>query len=316
MPGKCAAILLSSLLWAGPGAAETLKVAVPQRGSWETAPPDLGEKQGIFRKHGLTIESLYTAGAGETLQCVVSASCDIGLSAGPYSVLGAYAKGAPLRIIAPMSTGSTDLFWYVRADSPIKSMREANGATIAYSTAGASTQTIVLRFIDEYGLKAQPVATGTPPSTFTQVMSRQVDVGWAIAPFQFDALDKGEVRIIARASDLAAFRDQTARVQIANVGLLAPGKDVLDRYMKAYRETLDWMYSSPDAIKMYLEYSKFSDDAVKRLLKDFITKETLQTTTIVGIDAIMKDAIQFKFLAAPLTEPQLSELIRVPPVAP
>lgn len=314
MRGRWAAFLVVSILWGAPHAAsQTLKIAVPQRGSWETAPADLGPMKGIFQKHGLSIEALYTSGSGETMQCVVSGSCDIGLSAGPYAALGAFAKGAPIRIIAPMSTGSTDLFWYVRADSRFKTMREANGATIAYSTAGASTHTIVLRFISEYGLKAQPVATGTPPSTFTQVMSGQVDVGWAIAPFHFDALDRSEIRIIGRASDLASFRDQTARVQIANAALLAPGKDILPRYMKAYRETLDWMYSSPEAIKMYLDFSKFSEGAVKRLLKDFITKDTLQTTKIAGIDEIMKDAVQFKFLAAPLTAPQLSELIRIPP---
>jgi len=68
------------------------------------------------------------------------------------------------------------------------------------------SQLAVLRFISEYGLKARPVATGDSAGTITQVMSGQVDVGWAVAPFVLDLLNKGEARMIARASDIAAIR--------------------------------------------------------------------------------------------------------------
>src|SRR5262245_61203430 len=80
-------------------AAETLKIASPIRGSWEGAIPELGKQAGIFRKYGLDLDTLYTQGGGETLQVVISGSVDIGLSAGVLGSLGAYGKGAPLRII-------------------------------------------------------------------------------------------------------------------------------------------------------------------------------------------------------------------------
>src|SRR5262245_15849683 len=79
--------------------AETLKIASPIRGSWEGAIPELGKQAGIFRKHGLDLDILYTQGGGETLQVVVSGSVDIGLSAGVLGSLGAFGKGAPIRII-------------------------------------------------------------------------------------------------------------------------------------------------------------------------------------------------------------------------
>ena len=79
---------------------ETLKIASPIRGSWEGAIPELGKQAGIFQKHGLDLEILYTQGGGETMQVVVSGSVDVGLSAGMLGTLGAYAKGAPVRIIA------------------------------------------------------------------------------------------------------------------------------------------------------------------------------------------------------------------------
>src|SRR5258708_26264064 len=121
-------------------AATRLKVASPQRGSWEGAIPELGQQQGIFRKHGLDLEILYTAGGGETLQAVISGAVDIGLSAGTLGVMGAFAKSAPIRIIGASSTGSRELFWYVIKSSPLQSIRDAReGTTIAYSTTGAST---------------------------------------------------------------------------------------------------------------------------------------------------------------------------------
>jgi NitT/TauT family transport system substrate-binding protein len=292
---------------------ETLKIASPQRGSWEGAIPELGKEAGIFSKHGLDLEMLYTQGGGETLQIVVAGAVDIGLSAGTLGTLGAYAKGAPVRIIAASSTGSREVFWFVPARSPLKSMREVNGQSIAYSTTGASSHINVLRFISEYGLKARPVATGDAASTLTQTMSGQVDIGWSVAPFVLDGIAKGEVRMIARASDLVAARAQTVRVQIINAQNLAQKKDLVARYLQAYNETVDWMYASPDALARYIAFSGLSESSVRQMLADFIPRESLQTGEIMGLEGSMQDAVQFKFLAAPLTDDQIKELIRIPP---
>ncbi|HEY7661626.1 MAG TPA: ABC transporter substrate-binding protein [Xanthobacteraceae bacterium] len=294
-------------------AAETLKIASPIRGSWEGAIPELGKEAGIFRRHGLDLDILYTQGGGETLQTVISGSVDIGLSAGTLGALGAYGKGAPIRIIGASSTGSREVFWWVPARSPLHAMREVDGQSIAYSTTGASSHIAVLRFISEYGLKARPVATGDAAATITQVMSGQVDVGWAVAPFVLDLLGKGEARMLARASDVAAIRGQTVRVQITNAQTLAAKKDAIARYMKAYNETVDWMYSSPQAVPRYLAFSGLSEPAVRRMLAEFIPKESLQTATISGLAESMKDAVQFKFLPAPLDARQLEELIQIAP---
>jgi NitT/TauT family transport system substrate-binding protein len=291
--------------------AEVLKVASPQRGSWEGAVPELGQQQGIFQKHGLDLEILYTAGGGETLQTVISGAVDIGLSAGTLSIFGAFQKGAPIRIIGASSTGSRELFWYVLTDSPVQSMRDANDKTIAYSTGGSSTNTTVLRFIDEYKLKAKPIATGDVTATITQVMTKQIDIGWSVAPFQLKPLEEGKIRLIARASDLPIIRSQTIRVQIANADALAQRKDAIDRFMAAYRETVDWMYASPEALQRYLKFSGFEESVVKRTLQEFIPKDSLQTQQVMGTDAAMEEAVRFKYLSKPLTQEQLAELIQI-----
>ncbi len=141
-------------------AQDALKLAVGQRGNWENAMPELGQKAGIFKKHGLDLEILYTQGGGETQQAVISGSVDIGIGVGTGGAMGAFAKGAPIRAFANSMTGAYDLYWYVPANSPIQTMKDAGGKSIAFSTRGSSTNTIVLGFLKHFGIDAKPVAAG------------------------------------------------------------------------------------------------------------------------------------------------------------
>jgi NitT/TauT family transport system substrate-binding protein len=291
-------------------AEDTLKLAIGQRGNWENAAPELGQKAGFFKKHGLALELLYTQGAGETLQAVISGSVDLGIGVGTAGVLGAFAKGAPVRAIANSMTGADDLFWYVPATSPIKTIKDAAGKTIAYSTTGSSTNLAVLAFIREFGVQAKPVATGSPASTFTQTMSGQVDIGWSSPPFGVEALQQGRIRIVVRESDVPAFRNQTVRLMIANTATAEQRRDVIDRYLQAYRETLDWMYSDPAALKAYAEWVNIPENLAKEVRDQFFPKENLRLDRLSGLDEAMADAVSLKFLPAPLTKQQQDELFK------
>jgi NitT/TauT family transport system substrate-binding protein len=291
-------------------AEDTLKLAIGQRGNWENAAPELGQKAGFFKKRGLTLEILYTQGAGETLQAVISGSVDIGIGVGTAGVLGAFSKGAPVRAIANSTTGADDLFWYVPAASSIKSLKDAGGKTIAYSTTGSSTNLAVLAFIREFGVQAKPVATGSPASTFTQTMSGQVDIGWSSPPFGIEALQQGRIRIVARESDVAAFRNQTVRLMIANAAVAEQHRDLVNRYLQAYSETLDWMYSDPAALKAYAEWVNIPETLARDVRDQFYPRENLRLDRLSGLDEAMADAVSMKFLPAPLTKAQQDELFK------
>src|ERR1019366_4082184 len=128
-------------------AEDQLKLAIGQINNWENQPPTLGQDAGIFKKHGLVLENVGTQGAGETLQAVISGSADIGAGVGAAGIMRAFSKGAPVRILAPMFTGTGDLFWYVRSDSKIQSLKDTTPeTTIAYSTNGSSSNNIVVAF--------------------------------------------------------------------------------------------------------------------------------------------------------------------------
>lgn len=294
-------------------AQEALKLAVGQRGNWDTSVSELGQRAGIFKKYGLSLDIVYTQGAGETQQAVISGSVDIGVAAGIMGVISAYSKAAPVRIIGAETTGASDLFWYVKGDSPIKSLKDTDGRTLAYSTNGSSTHGIVTAFMRQYELKAKPTATGGPAGTLTAVMSNQIDIGWSAPPFGLDQLDKGEIRIIASGNDASVFKGQTVRVLISNLQTLQARKPVIDRYLKAYRETVDWMYADPAALKTYSEWLKISEAKASRTRDDFFPKEAINPDRVIGLDTIVKDAVTLKFTAAELNKEQLTELIQIPP---
>jgi NitT/TauT family transport system substrate-binding protein len=313
--GCAAAFAVAGILaFAGTASAQdTLKLAIGQRGNWDTSVSEIGQRAGIFKKHGLQLEIVYTQGGGETQQAVISGSVDIGVAAGVMGVLGAYSKGAPVRVIGAETTGAGDLYWYVKADSPIKTLKDTEGKTISYSTNGSSTHGIVTAFMKQYSLKAKPTGTGGPPGTLTQVMSGQIDVGWSAPPFGLDQLDQSQIRIIASGNDASVFKGQTVRLLITTASVLQSRKPVIERYMKAYRETVDWMYADPQALKTYSEWLNISEAKAKRTRDDFFPKPSIDPDKVAGLDTIVKDAVELKYTTAELTKDQLSELIQIPP---
>ena len=293
-------------------AQETLKLAVGQRGNWDTSVAEIGQRGGIFKKHGLALDILYTQGSGETQPPVISGSVDIGVAVGVMGVLGAYSKDAPVRIIGAETTGGADLYWYVKADSSIKTLKDVDGKTLAYSTNGSSTHGIVTAFIKQYNLTAKPVATGSPSSTLTQVMSGQVDVGWSAPPFGLDQLDQNQIRVVASGNDAAVFKGQTVRLLISNTQTLQARKPAIERFMQAYRETIDWMYADPAALKVYADWLGITLEKAKRTRDGFFPKDAINPDRVVGLEAIVADAVDLKYTAVPLTKEQLVELIQIP----
>lgn len=295
-----------------PAVAQTIKVCAPQRGIWETAPPDIGKTAGIFKKYGVDLDITYTQSAGDTIPAVISQSCVIGPSIGLLATMGAFAKGAPLRIISASSTGFAEAWWYVPAASPIKSFKDADGKSFAFSSQGSSTMIAGYAMFDLYGVKGRGVSAGSLQNTWTQVRSGQIDIGWATPPFQLDEMRRGEIRMIGRGNEAPALRAQTSRVQIVNAEFLEKNRDLARRYMLGWRETLDYMYSGPQAARAYMDFSGFNEESVRQMMNDFIPRADLQSDEIRGIAEATEDAIKHKYIAAPLSAAQWKELIQIP----
>ena len=308
-----AAYVLALVVAAGHAAwsQEILKVAIPQRGAWDAGVAELGQRGGIFRKHGLNLEILYVQAGPESIQAVIAGSIDIATASGVSAAVGTFAKGAPIRIIGSEMIGAPDLYWYVPVSSPIQRIEDFNGKTVAYSLTGSSSHAALLALIAQYKLTAKPTSTGNIAATITQTMTGQVDVGFGAAPFGLDLAEDGKIRIIATGSDVASLRTRTVRVNLTSVNDLQNRRDAIVRFNRAYQETVDWMYFDPAALKHYAEYSGLPEKIVLRV-RQLIPKENLATGRIEGMDQVMADAVAGKFIPAPLAAEQINALVQIP----
>jgi NitT/TauT family transport system substrate-binding protein len=305
--------MLLSMLTTAAFAETTLKVAIPQKGFWDSEFVEFAQKLGMFKKEGLDVQVFWTHGGSETLQAAISGSTDMALSNGTLGVVGAYFKGAPVRIISAEMTGVHEVYWYVKADSPIKSIKDLAGKTIAYSRPGSSTNLMLLNLIKEYDIKgAKPTSTGGVPGTRTQVMSGQIDVGWSVAPFGVQEINEGKIRVVVKAGQIKGMQGQTIRVNVANLNSLKTKREAITKFMKVYSEAIDWAYSGkPEVYKMYGEIAKVSPEVAKKTVEDFFPKSALQLTKIEGLQKTLDEALQYKRITEKKTVKDAAGLIDI-----
>ena len=304
------AAVMSAVPLHGAAADDAMKIAIGQRGGWEQCVSELGQNKGIFKKHGLTLDLFYTQGSAETLQSVISNSVDIGIGLGTHAMLGAFVKGAPIRGIGGSFTSADEQFYYVAADSPVRTMKDADGKSIAISTNGSASNMFALHLARHFGVNLKPQPAGNYTATLTQVLTKQVDIGFSAAPFNLNFVDEGKIRIVARGSEVPALRDMTSRLLVVSVAGLERRRDVLKRYMAAYLETLHWMYSDPAAIDAYATWSNLPKTLAARA-PEYMTKPNMTPTRISGLPGIMEDAVKFKYIPAVLTDAQLKQAFPV-----
>jgi NitT/TauT family transport system substrate-binding protein len=98
-----------------------------------------------------------------------------------------------------------------------------------------------------------------------------------------------------------------------NTNSLKTKHDAIMKFVDAYREAVDWMYSDPKAMEMYAAKMKIPVEIVKQSAQDFQPKSTMQTDRMADMDGIVRDAVKLKFLDKPLTKEQVAEFIQIPP---
>jgi NitT/TauT family transport system substrate-binding protein len=295
-------------------AAEKLKVAIPQKGFWDSSWVEFGEAAGFFKEAGLEVEVFYTEGGAQTVATVVSGSVDIAMSNGILGAIGTYVKGGdatPYRIISAEMTGAHELFWWVKADSPIKSLKDADGKTIAFSSPGSSSNLILLTLLRQAGSKAKPTPTGGVPGTFTQTMTGQIDIGWSVVPFALKDVEDGKIRIVARASDATELKNQTIRANLANVNSLKTKRETIAKFMRVIDKSIDWAYTNPQAIEIFARNMKVTPAIAKKAVDEFYPKSATQLCEIRDLERSLQDALDYKFIPAAKTPKDVAGLFDI-----
>ena len=66
-------------------------------------------------------------------------------------------------------------------------------------------------------------------------------------------------------------------------------------------------------LKVYADWLQISEAKARRTRDEFFPSPAIEPDTIIGLDTIVKDAVELKFTATQLTKEQLAELIQIPP---
>lgn len=291
-------------------AADKLRVTSSQRGFWDTTLILWGQEQGFFKDENIDLEIVWTEGGADEVQASVSGSVDITTGTGIGGVIGAWTKGAPIRIIAAEMTGPSDLYWYVKADSPIKSLADLGGKSLAFSRPGSSTEIVGQAVVKQSGTNAKLLSTGGPAATLTQVLTNQVDAGYSAGVVNYDRIEKGEMRLLVRGSDIAALKTQTIRVHIANANFLEKNKDLVRRFLRAQQRTVDWAYKENKAVERYAEMNNVSVQTARKARDEFYPRSALVHKPVSDVELSIRQAIDAKRIDGPLTPNQVSDMLK------
>ena len=309
---------LALLAW-GPNqaAAQTkLVVATPHQIFLDTGLViEVGKQKGFFKEVGLEIEPIVVRGGGENVQAVVSGSVHISLATGTFSVLSAFQKGAPVKILAAEMTGTPDLFWYSMANTPYRKLEDLAGKRIAFSNPGSSTHIGVLAAVDYLTAKKlpapQPISLGGPSDSFTAVKTGQADAGWSAIPLFMDLVEKGEIRIVFKGADLERLRDVTMRVTFANTSFVEKNPETVRAFFKAYQKAMDFIFENrQEAARIWIPFAKLklSEAALVNII-GFYDRANVAFKPVKGLPVLMEDAVKFNFLKQPLSQADLDRLI-------
>lgn len=290
---------------------DTIRVASAQRGLWDVTLIEFGKEKGIYKDHGIDIDLLWTDGGANQQQAVIGGSIDIAFGTGGLGAVSAYAKGAPIEILSSHMTGASDFFWYVKGDSPIKSFKDTDGKTVAFSRPGSSTNLVAEGIVKGAGTSAKLVPAGGPAASMTQVLSGQIDVGWSAVPIGFDRVNSGEIRIIGDGNMSPGVEAQTVRVLFANRNFLNDNRELVERFMKAHKEVLDWAYTTDEALEMWAKMREIDLSVAKKARDMGYPRSAMQMFPIKGIDMTIAQAIQYERLDKPLSEEEKEKMLAV-----
>ena len=220
--------------------AETLRVgrAVPEDFSF--VPLDVGIRQGIFKKHGLEIDSSSYGGGGRLQQALAADSIDIGLGSSPE--MASIVKGVPIKAVAAMANRPALLALMVRPDGGIKTVDDLKGRRVGVTTANSLTAWVVRELSRQKGwgpngISATPL--GAVPGLLAALMMMQVDGFVADISTLLHAEEVGEGKIIFRFGDLV--EDFHIHVVFATNKLIASRPAAVREFLAAWFETIAFM---------------------------------------------------------------------------
>ncbi|HTH96911.1 MAG TPA: ABC transporter substrate-binding protein [Stellaceae bacterium] len=237
----------AGVIWgAGQARADTdLRVGKAMAAAFNFAPLDVGMAEGIFKKHGLTIQKFDFGGSARLQQGLAAGSIDIGLGSGPEFAM--VVKGSPAIGVGEIAGKPSLLSIIVPMTTPFRTVADLKGHRIAVSTAGSLTQWLVRALSRRQGWGPLGIQTPTlgPDATMIAAMrAGEVDglVSDIATGYQLEA--RGQAKVFLKFGDIVDHF--VIQVIWAHKDLIAKNPQAVRDFLAAWYESVAWMQAHKD----------------------------------------------------------------------
>ncbi len=234
---------LPSLAWSqAAGAPDKITVAGWSKPITEVTPLLIDEDKGFYRAQGLALEYLPGAGGGDAVRNLLSGQADVAFT-DPGSLFAALDHGERLRAIYDIYPQNVFNVVSLRK-SGIRKPADLKGKKIGVYSLSSGTRQALQVLLHQAGLtEADVTVVVTGLLNFAPLLQGQVDAtaatdtGLAIGRrrglSEVDVMEVGHFLNVS--SDLFVVREDTYQRR----------KDVLRRFLRAYRDAAAWMIAEP-----------------------------------------------------------------------
>ena len=268
-PAKCLAALtfiLASLLSAPLASAQTtLTVGKAAPNADPIIPVDVGEKLGIFKKHGLDLKIVNFNGGSKMATAMAANSIDIGDGSGTEMAL--VAKGVPMIAICE-STGPIPFIGIgVPYNSAIHTIDQLKGKKIGFSSAGSLTDWLVKELVRHQGWKPQDVtgvAVGNAASNIVSAFrAHLIDADVAVTSL-FLAMDENKTgRLLFPVSKYEG--NLASGTLYASNNLVKTNPNAVREFIAGWVETVNYIRThKPEAVKIESTIAGFDESVMSK----------------------------------------------------
>jgi NitT/TauT family transport system substrate-binding protein len=202
---------------------------------------------GYFKDEGLNITGIISsAGGGTTLRNMLAGGGSPYGEVNPVAVVSAVLAGADLKIVSDNVLTVAEFVWAVRADSPIKTLKDLKGKKIGYTNPRSTSQALANLLLESAGYApgdVEMVKTGGFGEGVAALEAGQVDIVPITEPLW--SKYKGKFRAIVVASDALPPLDNV--VGVTTVEMAEKRGDFIKAVIRARRKAVKFMHDNPDA---------------------------------------------------------------------
>lgn len=236
--------------------------------SLDYAPAFAAEKLGLFKKHGIEAKLIVFRGGSAAQEAMGAGAADIIAYFAPAVAL-ANSKGIHEKMVGTVSAGHVAWNLIVKADSPIKTLKDLAGKKVGISAKATTSDMAALFISEKAGVKFQeiPLGAGLVPG----LRSGQVDAIVFSALITLREIDAGRARSLI---DLSNEMPPTlANVYTASQDMMEKRPQELRGALAAIYEALAYMRQNRDWTLTYLkEFAKSDNEKLNAQLYENVIK--------------------------------------------